>query len=149
MAKSTAWVLDLDGSHYAAVGERQMLHFIDSPTLLDIPQSPQHCCQVLIWQDNILPVMDLGVWLRGQVVQRNQLAVGIVAYQDRSGSIPQHGALLLASAPTRTAVHDYQACELPKQPAGWQTLAISCFAAQDKVIPILHLPYIFSQHDSP
>ena len=145
MAKSTAWLLDLDGSHYAAVGERQMLHFIDSPALLDIPQSPPHCCHVLIWQDNILPVMDLGVWLRGQTVQRDQLAVGIVTYQDQSAAAPQHGAVLLASAPTRVSVHDNQACELPNQPAGWPALAISCFAADGKVIPILHLPNIFSQ----
>ena len=143
MAESTAWVLALDQQLLAAVGEREMVHLIETPTLLEVPRSPFYCRQVLVWNDAVLPAMDLAAWLRGQPAHRAQTLVGVFAYQTRPGVDPEYGALLLADIPTRTRVTDEQACALPQQPGDWRTLAISCFKQDDQPIPILDLPHIF------
>ncbi len=141
---SAAWVLMLDHQLLAAVGERELVHLIEAPTLLDVPRSPSYCRQVLVWNDTVLPAMDLAAWLRGQPAQRQQTLAGVFAYQTRPGTNPEYGALLLAGIPTRTRVADDQACAPPKQPGNWRTLAISCFKQSDQPIPILDLPHIFT-----
>ena len=143
MAESTAWVLALDQQLRAAVGEREMVHLIEAPTLLEVPRSPFYCRQVLVWNDAVLPAMDLAAWLRGQPAPRPQTLVGVFAYQTRPGADPEYGALVLAGIPTRTRVTDEQACALPKKPGNWRALAISCFKQGDQPIPILDLPHIF------
>ncbi len=144
MPKSTAWLLNLGGPLRAAVGGRQMLHAIETPRLLGIPETPPHCRQVLIWEETILPVMDLGIWLGAPVATGEPVFAGITAYQERPGSPVLHGVLRMASMPTRIEVDDDQACELPEQPTGWQRLALSCFAHHDQAVPILNLSSIFS-----
>ena len=141
---SAAWVLMLDGQLRAAVGERELVHVIETPALLAVPRSPSYCRQVLVWNDTVLPAMDVAVWLRGQPAQRQQTLAGVFAYQARPGAEPEYGALLLAGIPARTRVADDQACGLPKQPGHWRTLAIACFKQGKQPIPILDLPYIFS-----
>ncbi|HRZ24109.1 MAG TPA: chemotaxis protein CheW [Candidatus Contendobacter sp.] len=143
MAESTAWVLALDQQLRAAVGEREMVHLIEAPTLLEVPRSPFYCRQVLVWNDAVLPAMDLAAWLRRQPAHRAQTLVGVFAYQTQPGADPEYGALLLASIPMRASVTDEQACALPQQPDDWRTLAISCFKQNNQPIPILDLPHIF------
>ena len=75
MAESTAWVLALDQQLRAAVGEREMVHLIEAPTLLEVPRSPFYCRQVLVWNDAVLPAMDLAAWLRRQPAHRAQTLV--------------------------------------------------------------------------
>ncbi len=144
MAKSTAWLLNLGGALRAAVGARQMLHTVDAPRLLEIPGTPPHCRQTLIWEDDILPVMDLGAWLDVPVAPGAPVFAGIAAYQQRPGAPAQYGALRLAGMPTRIQVDDDRACALPEQPTGWQRVAMSCFAHDGQAVPILNLSRIFS-----
>ncbi len=143
---SGAWILALDGALRAAVGEREMVHLIETPVLLEVPLSPFYCRQVLVWNQALLPAMDLAAWLyRGQPAQRNRTPlVGVFAYQTKPGAAPGYGALLLAGIPERARVTDGDAGPLPSQPTGWRTLAVSCFKRGGDPIPILDLPYIFS-----
>lgn len=144
MPNSTAWLLNLGGPLRAAVGVRQILHVIDAPRLMGIPQAPPHCRQVLVWEDNLLPVMDLGTWFGVSAAPGAPFFAGIAAYQERPGAPTQHGALRLTGIPTRIQVDDDRACGLPEQPAGWQHLAMSCFLHDDQAVPVLDLTYIFS-----
>lgn len=142
---SAAWILALDDALRAAVGERELIHLIEAPTLLDAPLSPPYCRQVLVWNENLLPAMNLAAWLRpGKPVQYRWPLAGVFAYQTKPGAEPAYGALLLAGIPERARVTDNQACALPKQPAGWRTLAISCFRWGDDPIPVLDLPHLFT-----
>jgi hypothetical protein len=142
--ESAAWILPLAGQWRAAVGERELVHLIESPTLLEVPQSPFYCRQVLRWHDRLLPAMDLAAWLTGHAGQSLPHLAGIFAYQSHPDDAIHYGALLLHVVPTRVWVSDQQACALPVTPVGWKPLAISCFAEGDNAIPILDLPAIFS-----
>lgn len=143
MPESTAWVLVLDRQLLAAVGERELVHLIEMPVLLDVPRSPPYCRQVLVWNDTVLPAMDLAAWLREEPTQSRQTLAGVVAYQTQPDADPEYGALLLAGIPERVRVADDQACALPARPPNWRMLAISCFRQGERPIPILDLPHIF------
>lgn len=145
LKSSGAWILTLDEILHAAVGERELIHLIETPVLLDVPLSPSYCRQVLVWNQILLPTMDLAAWLhQGQPVQRGRTLAGIFAYQTKPRAEPAYGALLLAGIPDRAHVTDNDACALPKQPVSWRTLAISCFKRGQNPIPILDLRCVFT-----
>ena len=143
--ESTAWILALDDRLRAAVGERELIHLIEAPTLLEVPLSPYYCRRAILWNNLLLPAMDLAAWLRGreQPAQQERKLAGVVAYQPQMGAA-EYGVLLLSDIPARTRVSDTQACKLPEQPTGWRDLAISCFLDAETPVPILDLPLIFS-----
>ena len=142
--ESVAWVLALGGRLRAAVSEREFVHLLETPTLIEVPMSPAHCRHVVAWNDMLLPVMDLSIWLQGQPLEGPRPLAGVFAYQAGRGPKPGYGALLLAGIPTRAAVTDDAACGLPKNPPTWRSVAISCFKQNAKAIPILDLTRIFS-----
>lgn len=144
MAEATAWIVNLDGGWRAAVGEREMMHLVETPVLEDIPQTPVHCRQVLLWEGELMPVIDLSAWLTGQPAEGAHASVGIVGWQTQTDAAPQYGALLLSGAPQKTRVVDEQLCKLPEQPSGWESIAISCFSHDGQPIPILDVAYLFS-----
>ncbi len=143
--ESTAWVLALDDQLRAAVGERELIHLIEAPALLEVPLSPYYCRQVILWNNLLLPAMDLAARIHKQPkANHNWKLAGIVAYQPEPNVAPGYGALLLAALPKRTQVTDTQACSLPERPDGWRELAISCFRQGEDTIPILDLPHLFT-----
>jgi chemotaxis signal transduction protein len=144
MAEATAWIVPLDANLCIAVGEHEMVHFVEHPICEAIPHTPVHCQQVLWWEGALLPVLDLAAWLTGQAAERAHAAVGIVRWQERPEMAPQYGALLCTGIPQKVRVNDEQVCNLPVQPCGWQQVAISCFRHHGHPVPIVDLPCIFS-----
>ncbi|MFO1351945.1 MAG: chemotaxis protein CheW [Gammaproteobacteria bacterium] len=144
MAEATAWILKLGDGLRVAVSERELTHFIERPTLEDVPQTPTHCRQVLLWEGEILPVIDLTAWLTGQQLDRGRGVAGIVGWQDQPGAAPQYGALLFTEIPQKVKLKDEQACALPSQPQGLPQIAASCFVHDKRPVPILDLPQLFS-----
>ncbi|MEZ5582101.1 MAG: hypothetical protein R3F37_04340 [Candidatus Competibacteraceae bacterium] len=63
MAETTAWLLDFDGDLMAAA-ESEMVHVIQAPVLLKYLKAPIIAGMAPFRQNNILPVMDVAVWLR-------------------------------------------------------------------------------------
>jgi len=143
MAEASAWLLILNSGQHVAVGERQMVHLIQSPQVFEILDAPPHCRQVLLWQEELVPIFDLAAWLGGQSAASAPETVGIFAYQ--AADVITYGALPLAVVPARRQVSDRHACVLPEQPAGlWKRVAFSCFRDGDRKVPILDLQRIFS-----
>lgn len=143
MRQSTAWVVDLGHHRSVAVGERELLHLLPEPHLFDVPCTPAHCARVLSWQDLLLPVWDLRVWLGDTVGLTMPNLVAVVGYQLAAGQMPFFGALVLTEPPLRLQVTDEQACELPEG-APWQDIACSCFRHGEQTVPILDLRAMFA-----
>ena len=152
MSTVNAWMLDLGGGLHAAVGEREMIHVLpDAPTLYQIPQSPSHCRQVLVWQGTVLPLMDLSKRLPAGISDTPDTAIGsrelvvITAFQGHPGDEPRHGALLLRGMPVRIRVSDTDACDLPEPLQPWRPYAIACFDHSGTgPVPVLNLHGVFS-----
>lgn len=144
MTEAMAWIVQFEGGFRAAVGEREMAHLIEMPILEAIPQTPLHCQYVMLWEGEILPVMDLTAWLTGRPAMLDHISVGIVGWQEEAGGTPQYGALLLNQVPQKVAVDDTQFCDLPESPPGWREVTISCFRHNNQPIPILDVPRLFA-----
>lgn len=142
MSHVNAWLLDFGDSCRAAVGTRELLHLVDTPATFEVPHTPVYCRRVVVWQERLLPVMDIAARLGA--APRNAPYLAVVGYQQTRGEYPQFGALMLASPPQQLSVSDAQACQLPAQSSAWQELAISCFEHQGATVPILNLSRIFS-----
>ena len=147
-----AWLLSFNNELNAAVGGRELQHIIHSPITFTVPLCPFYCDEVLIWNDQLLPVIDLASWLtEGRKACRNAL-IGIVAYQPHDRQTLHYAGLQLDRAPRRLKVYDNQACALPEDVPIWHKIAVSCFKCQDDTpVPILDLPSVFSAspHISP
>jgi len=137
-----AWLLDFGDACRAAVGARELLHLVDAPMTFAVPCTPEYCRRVVLWQERLLPVMDIARRVGAQPRPAPFLAV--IGYQQQRGEAPQFGALMLSSPPRQLAVSDEQACGLPDGSSAWQELAISCFEHQGAAVPVLDLRRIFS-----
>ena len=151
MAESTAWLLPLNNGWNVAIGEREMVHLVDEPELFEVPESPYYCRRAIVWQGEVLPVMDIVSWLEGntevELEKDKQYIVAVTAYQEHEGALPQYGGLLLEAIPVRKPVNDQQACALPEPQDNWSALAISCFSDNGRATPILNLPVIFANRE--
>ena len=148
MSEVNAWLLDLGGGLHAAVGGLELNHVLtDAPILFDIPQTPDYCRQVMVWQGEVLPLMDVAMRLTARPSSANA-SLGLIvvtAFQEYPGATSRHGALLLNTAPVRIRVNDAQACELPESQPGWRRLARACFEHSDLgPVPVLDLRTLFS-----
>ena len=146
MSEVNAWLLDLGEGLRAAVGELEMVHVLpDAPTLFEIPQGPAYCREVLVWQREILPLMNLAMRISGRPITESQGLVAVTAYQEYPGSVPRYGALALGRPPVRIRVSDSQARELPESRPGWRGMAIACFEYSGLgPVPVLDLGRVFS-----
>ncbi len=154
MAEATAWIVQLSDDLYAAVGERQMVHLVEDPILEHVPYTPVHCRHIILWEGELLPVIDLTAWLTDQVTESAQASICVVRWQEHADTVPQYGALLFTGIPRKKQVSDHHVCSLPAQPAGWQAIALSSFRHDDQPVVILDLPRIFSNdlvtwHEAP
>ena len=143
MKTATAWVMELGAGYRAATGVREMVHLLPDPELFDIPHAPPHCRQVLVWEDDVLPVVDLAVWLSGEPQTDHKSHACILGYRPGPGESAMLGALLVAGIPKRVTVADDQACSAPEQPMLWRELTLSCFSRNGVAIPILNLAALF------
>lgn len=142
MSRMNAWLLDFGGACRAAVGTRELLHLVDAPVTFVVPYTPDYCRHVVLWQERLLPVVDIAARLGALPCTSPFLAV--IGYQQRRGESPKFGALKLSSPPRQLAVSDEQACSLPGDNSAWRELAISCFEHQATPVPVLNLCSIFS-----
>lgn len=146
MSEANAWLLDLGNGLHAAVGELEIVYVLpDPPTLFEIPRSPTYCRKVLVWQGEILPLMNLAMRLSVPAMPKNRKHVAITVFQDYPGSASHYGALSLGGLPVRIRVNDSFACELPDPQQEWHQLAIACFKlANQGPVPVLDLRQVFS-----
>jgi len=138
-----AWVLDFGKGLRAAVGHHEMWQVLISPKLFDVPCTPFHCGEVLIFQNRILPVLSVSRLFEREKTRQSQV-VGIAIYQDDPAHPIHYGGLHLAVMPQSIYVSDDQACDLPESQECWEPLAVSCFSHEGLAIPIIDLASLFS-----
>ena len=146
--EEAAWLLDIGGDMFAAVGRLHLIHLLTAPKLFRVPHGPHYCQRVFIWQDQPLPAMDLALRLSDPHTpqeEEEEALFGVMAFQQSPNQAPQYGGVRLYSAPILIQVSDDQAADLPLHPTGWKELSHACFKYPDYgLIPILNLPVIFS-----
>ncbi len=143
---SRAWLLDFGRGLQAAVGHHEMWQVLISPVLFEVPCTLTYCSEVLVFQDRILPILDMSNLLEGEkTIPVTSSVVGIAIYQDEPTHPIHYAGLHLATRPQSIYVSDNQACDLPAHQPCWEPLALSCFFHKGRTIPIIELAYLFSE----
>ncbi|MFN0315600.1 MAG: chemotaxis protein CheW [Burkholderiales bacterium] len=147
---TAAWILDFGPSHIA-LGEFEVLHILDQmPEKFPIPQSPPHCREVILWEEQLVPLFDLNILVGGARPKRAgdepaKQIVTIVAFHPSAGAIPQYAALVLSKIPQRHTVQDMEASALPQDTAALDRFTQCAFLHPEfGQIRVLDLPRLFS-----
>jgi chemotaxis signal transduction protein len=150
--KANAWIISITDTVSVSVGEFELIHILpDTPELFNVPRAPVYCQQVLVWQNKIIPVMNLAqrFGLKRPSAINSSVIASIFAYRAENTGLPEYGALLLTTTPRRSEVSDDQACPLPSELYLWTHYVRSCFQETEtkKAIPILKLELLFGHQD--
>lgn len=145
MTSSPAWLIECDDSLTIAVGEHEMTEYIQEQECYPVPGSPEHCSRVLVWQDNIVPVMDIGT-LNGGAGEQVKPFLCVLAYQQEPMAPLQHLALRVSSPPQRIQVEDEQACEFPDEliSSVLRPVALSCFLHEQQPVIVVDIARLCS-----
>lgn len=138
-----AWLLELSGNRLAAVGLHELVEVLSRPKLYHVPMATPICHQVLVWRDEILPVVNFGAESEGTA--SGGALTAITVYQTVAGEPLRHGALELSVMPRTVTVADSMACDLPDSSPSINELAISCFSYENVAVPVIDLTRVFER----
>jgi len=140
-----AWLLKIDSAMKVAVGQHELIHIVDKPEYMCIPQAPEHCSDVIIWNKHIVPVMNLSLLGATESVEADsEFIVAILAYVDEHGEYV-YGGIKLHNIPEHCRVQNSQQCQLPESFDQWGNISLSCFRSEKvNVVPIIDIARLFS-----
>jgi chemotaxis signal transduction protein len=145
MSGAPAWIIGFPGDHLAAVGELELVHVLaDEPESFNVPGSPWYCHRVILWEDNVVPIIDIGKMLGAGQETPGRRHYGIVRYRLWPTDHQRFGAFLMDKLPERIDVDDASAYALPDTLAQWRDFVISCFVHDNRPVPILDIGSLFS-----
>ena len=145
MSGAPAWIIGFPGDHLAAVGASELVHVLaDEPEGFNVPGSPWYCHRVILWEDNVIPILDIEKMLGAGREAPGRRHYGIVRYRLWPTDPQRFGALLMDRIPQRANVDDASACPLQDTLAAWRDFVISCFLLEDRPVPILDISSLFS-----
>jgi chemotaxis signal transduction protein len=141
-----AWLIHLNAGLRAAVGSREMLYVLpENFSTHKIPRSPAHAQSIVMWQEHLVPLIDLPRYVSDANYGSSQRLVGIVAVAANTGerSTTELGALWMTRPPEKIQVTNEQACALPPALQAWARISASCFRHPvHGAVPILDLASI-------
>ncbi|MCV6636295.1 chemotaxis protein CheW [Candidatus Albibeggiatoa sp. nov. NOAA] len=138
-----AWLLDFGQGLRAAVGAHEMSHVLMEADIFNIPRCPTYCNEVIVWENEILPVLDVGALLTGRRIERENDLLGVAVYQLTDIYIT-YVAMHLVDLPQSIYVEDDSACPLSDYQDIWKPFAISCFEHEETPVPVIDLRFLFS-----
>ncbi|MEK7991899.1 MAG: hypothetical protein VSS52_012890 [Thiotrichaceae bacterium] len=138
-----AWLLDFGQGLRAAVGAHEMSHILMEADIFNIPRCPIYCNEVIVWENEILPILDVGALLTGRQIERDNDLLGVAVYQLTDIHIT-YVAMHLVDLPQSIYVMDDSGCPLPDYQEVWKPFAISCFKHEETTIPVIDLAFLFS-----
>lgn len=142
-----AWLLEFNRQQVAAVGLHELVEVLSRPKLYHVPMSGARSHQVLVWRDEILPVVGFGADSDSEF-EDGMLGAAVTAiavYQTVPGEPLRHGALQLSGMPKTVTVADSMACALPDTRSSIGDLAISCFFYDNFAVPVIDLTRVFER----
>lgn len=142
-----AWLLEFNRQQVAAVGLHELLEVLSRPKLYHVPMSGTRSHQVLVWRDEILPVVGFGADGESEIEDGvfGAAVTAIAVYQTVPGEPLRHGALQLSGMPKTVTVADNMACALPETRSPVGDLAISCFFYENFAVPVIDLTRVFER----
>ena len=140
------WLLQLNKDLNVAVGEQEIAHILHQPDLFSVPKTSDFCNQVLVWNKEIIPVINLN-YFNVQKIQYEvkNVVVAILTYKGVN-NMYQYGALILQNIPTLLTLKNINACDIPDNISDYRHLFISCLRSETEgIIPVLNTESLFEK----
>ncbi len=139
-----AWLLAIDYDNKVAVGEFELVYIVNQAEYIHVPQAPEYCSQIIIWNGKVVPVVDLSSWFTSREQLDDCKAIAILAYEGAKGEV-QYGGLKLIDIPMLESVTNDQFCHLSQQKMKMEKISHSSYMSKNgEVVAILNIPSIFS-----
>ena len=115
MTSSEAWLLECGNSLNIAIGDHEMAEFVQQGNQFKVPGAPEYCQSVIVWQGNIVPVMDLAILHDpANPIIEDDFYLSVLNYQTAPNMPIQHLAIRVTGSPRKILVDDAQACQIPQ-----------------------------------
>lgn len=147
--KFPAWLLTGAPGYHLAVGIHEVQEYMVAPGIMDVPLTPRHCPQLILWRDQFVPLFDLRR-LHDHNLMRADAAppvagVIVLAYQREPGLALEYLALSVYAEPEKILVDDSAVVAWPTDyPRALHGLVRSLFALDDGVVSVLDLAALAS-----
>ena len=136
--------MKVDELLHVSVSQMELVHIINTPCVINVPQAPKFCQDVIIWNDNILPVVDLSALSNHSASKSTGNVIAVIIYRDVNAEI-QYGGVVLTDSPELEQVDNSQLCQLPEHARDLRTFSLSCFKSKaGNEVPILDMGRIFA-----
>ena len=145
MTTSEAWLLECGDSLSIAVGDHEMVEYIQGPFCYSVPVSPAYCDSVLLWQDKFVPVMDIAAVFDKPVDQANSV-ICLLNYQPEPNTALLQLAIRVNKAPEKVTVDDAHACETPDliKNSPLNQIILSSFVLEDTEVVVIDITKLCS-----
>lgn len=144
MSKAAAWIMKINETIYISVSQMELVHIISNPAIIPVPRAPAYCQNIIIWNDNVLPVVDISQLLDGANDSYYNQSVAVITYRDHNNII-QYGGILLADSPVLEHVNNDQLCQLSGDTMNLHAISLSCFTSKKGFqVPIIDMSKLFS-----
>lgn len=142
MSGSAAWLMDFGGGVLAAMSVTHVLHVLEDMSLVHrVPLAPAHCNRVLVWQQQLLPVVDLAQLkapeLTAALSQPGRAYACVLGWRIANDAT-EYGVLLTRSLPRRIVIaDDSMVAPSASEASTWQGSALSFFSYHGRTAPII------------
>ena len=141
-----ARLMEYDWDKYVALPVHTTLEVVEQPQVIDVPGCAYYGLGMLRWQDRYLPLLDLRTLLNaykkpGGPPMRYAL---VVTYQAAPFEPVRYGAMAMIGLPQTMQVGDHMQAPLPSDSDLWPQVALSCFAHQQRIVPIVDTARLFN-----
>lgn len=145
MAQTRAWRINIGSGLEAFVGGKAMVEFVlaNDVSLIPVPKVPHFAPGVMVWRNQIIPVLDLAMAAQPQLDHEPMTGVMILAYQAAPGQPLQYGGLALRKSPQGVTVTSDMGAQAPIDTAPWTPVSLGWLNTGDAVLPILNMSQIF------
>jgi len=147
MAKTNAWLLSANKIKLA-LAQYELIEIITEPMIYAVPVGPVYCQNMLLWRDQLLPLIDLELLSNHLPTIVDKKYYIVVAWQLKEGEPLHYGALTLLDLPENIVVDDEWQTLLPQNLSEvLSTASLSCFNYDNNAIVIPDLKALYGEKD--
>jgi len=144
---ASAWVLEVADNISVAISQYEMNHIDESSGLIKVPKAPVWCDHVMLWKNQVVPVMDfIKIYdpeYRSSDVAYDSIMVAIVRVFDDSEQKINYGAIRILQPPVLEKISNKQASKKQEIDQKWNGISVSAFNYKQTVVPVLDIKSLF------
>lgn len=142
----SAWVIKVSAEQNIAISQYEISHIEESPLLKIIPGAPEWCRHVMLWKNQIIPVMDFTYIYSGSDREDNHSTMFcILRLFNNDQQTTKYGAIKILQPPVLESVNNHQAINKIDIDSGIRDIAIAAFKRVDEsVVPIIDIQKLFN-----